>query len=138
MEVNARYLADKSALARSEHPKVSERLRPFLEGGQIATCAMTDLEMLYSARNLRDYEGVLLERNGFEDAPITPQVMGRAIEIQHALAKRGQHRCPIPDLVIAAAAEASGLAILHYDADFERIAKAAKVPHEWVVKRGTI
>ena len=44
------------------------------------------------------------------------------MEVQGLLAQRGQHRLPIPDLIIAAAAESAGLAVLHYDADLERIA----------------
>jgi predicted nucleic acid-binding protein len=70
--------------------------------------------------------------------PITPEVMGRAVEIQHELARRGQHRLPIPDLIVAAAAEGPALTVLHYDDDFERIAGVTGLNHEWVVPRGTI
>ena len=63
--------------------------------------------------------------------------MSRAVELQHASAGRGQHRLPIPDLVISAAAQVAGLVVLHYDADFERIAAAGGAPHEWVVPQGT-
>ena len=45
---------------------------------------------------------------------------------------------PIPDLVIAAAAESAGLTVLHYDADFERIAEVTVQAHDWVVPRGTV
>jgi predicted nucleic acid-binding protein len=136
--LRARYLADKSALARFPHPVVEGRLRPLLEEGLIATCAIIDLEVLYSARRLEEYEAVLEERRSLDDVPITPEVMVRAIEIQHELARRGQHRLPIPDLMVAAAADRSGLAVLHYDADFERIADATGLAHEWVAPRGTI
>ncbi len=51
--------------------------------------------------------------------------------------KTGRHRVPIPDLIIAAAAEAEGLVILHYDSDYEIIAEVTKQPVEWVVPRGT-
>ena len=108
-----------------------------MEEGLVATCAIVDLEVLYSSRNLADYEEILEERRSLDDAQITPQVMSRAIELQHALAERGQHRLPIPDLVISAAAQVAGLVVLHYDADFERIAAAGGAPHEWVVPQGT-
>ncbi|MGH9126963.1 MAG: hypothetical protein ACRDZ8_19890 [Acidimicrobiales bacterium] len=52
MALSARYLADKSALARSPRPAVAARLTPLLEQGLFATCAVVDLEVLYSARNL--------------------------------------------------------------------------------------
>lgn len=119
-------------------PEVSRRLRPLLEEGLIATCAIVDLEVLYSSRTLRDYEEVLDERRSLNSAPITPDVMERAIELQHELARRGQHRVPIPDLVISAAAQSAGLVVLHYDADFERIAAAGGADHEWVVPKGSI
>lgn len=138
MALTARYLADKSALARFSHVAVEQRLRPLIEEGMVATCAIVDLEVLYSARNAADYQAILEERRGFESVPITSEVMGRALEVQGLLARRGQHRVPIPDLILAAAAESVRLAVLHYDADFERIARVTKQKHEWVVPRGTV
>jgi predicted nucleic acid-binding protein len=138
MALSAQYLADKSALARFPVPAVEERLRPLLEEGLLATCAIVDLEVLYSSRGLTDYEAVLEERKSLDAAPITPEVMASAIELQHALAGRGQHRVPIPDLVISAAAHAAGLVVLHYDADFERIASVGGAAHEWVVPQGSV
>ena len=138
MALSAHYLADKSALARFPIPAVEARLRPLLEEGGLASCAIVDLEVLYSSRNLVDYEEVLEERRALDSAPITPEVMNLAIDLQHELARRGQHRVPIPDLMISAAALAAGLVVLHYDADFERIAAAGGAPHEWVVAPGSV
>lgn len=138
MALSAAYLVDKSALARFPVPAVGAHLRPLLEDGQLATCAIVDLEILYSARNLIDYEETLEERRSLDAAPITPEVMAKAIELQHELARRAQHRVPIPDLIISAAALLSGLVVLHYDADFERIAAVGGAAHEWVVPQGSI
>ena len=138
MALRAVYLADKSALARFPDTAVSARLRPLLEEGLIATCSIIDLEVLFSSRNLTEYEEVLQERRSLDAAPITPEVMTRAVELQHALARRGQHRVPIPDLVISAAAAESGLVVLHYDADFVRIAAVGGSGHEWVVPQGSV
>lgn len=138
MALSSQFLADKSALARFPIASVAERLRPLMEEGLIATCAIVDLEVLFSSRNLVDYEAVLEERRSLDSAPITPAVMIRAINLQHALARRGQHRIPIPDLVISAAAQVSGLIVLHYDADFERISAVGGADHQWVVPQGSI
>lgn len=138
MALNALFLADKSALARFPIASVSARLRPLMEDGLIATCAIVDLEVLFSSRNLADFEAVLEERRSLDSAPITPEVMSRAIELQHALARRGQHRIPIPDLMISAAAQVAGLVVLHYDADFERLSTIGGADHEWVVPQGSI
>ena len=138
MALSAIYLADRSALARFPIAPVGARLRPLLEDGHLATCAIVDLEVLYSSRNLADYEEVLEERRSLDAAPITPEVTAKAIGLQHELAKQGQHRVPIPDLIISAAALLSGLVVLHYDSDFERIAAVGGAPHEWVVPKGAI
>ena len=71
--------------------------------------------------------------------PLDQRIFDRAIEIQGLLADKGQHRAAsIPDLVIAAAAENTGLTVLHYDADFELIASVTGQPTEWVVPRGSV
>jgi predicted nucleic acid-binding protein len=106
--LRARYLADKSALARYTLPPVAARLTPLMDEGLIATCAIVDLEVLYSARRLGDYQEVLEERRALDAAPITPAVMATAIDLQHELARIGQHRVPIPELVIAAGLKTPG------------------------------
>jgi predicted nucleic acid-binding protein len=45
---------------------------------------------------------------------------------------------PLPDLLIAACAESAGLTVLHYDADFDRIATLTHQPTQWVVPRGSV
>jgi hypothetical protein len=136
--LSARYLVDKSALARFPVPAVETRLRPLLEDGAIATCTIIDLEVLYSSRSLVDYEAILQERRALDTAPITEAVMRTAIDLQHELARRGQHRVPIPDLIISAAALKANLVVLHYDRDFERIADVGGAAQEWVVPQGSV
>ncbi|HEX4216715.1 MAG TPA: PIN domain nuclease [Candidatus Dormibacteraeota bacterium] len=138
MAIDAVYLADKSALSRLPHPAVAMRLGPLLEDGLVATCAIVDLEILYSARGLSEYEAVVAERRALDRLTLNEMTMDRAIEVQHELARVGQHRVAIPDLIIAAAAESAGLTVLHYDADFERIARRTGQRQEWVVPRGSI
>ena len=136
--MNATHLADKSVLARAGVPAVDERLRPLVANGRVATCVIVDLEVLYSARSSREYDEVLAERHSLEDAPITPEVTELAISLQQALARQGQHRLPIPDLLISAAAKVAGLTVLHYDADFERLAAVGGAAQEWIVPAGSI
>ncbi len=62
MAVAAQWLADKSALARLAQQPVADRLEPLLINGLVATTPIIDLEILYSARSLADYESILLER----------------------------------------------------------------------------
>ncbi len=45
---------------------------------------------------------------------------------------------PLPDLMVAGCAESAGLAVLHYDADYDRIAEATGQPTRWVLPRGSV
>jgi len=66
-------------------------------------------------------------------------VLDRAVDVQDALAVRSRHRgAKIADLLIAAAAEAAGLVVLHYDRDFELIAEVTGQPVEWVLAAGAV
>jgi predicted nucleic acid-binding protein len=134
-----RYLIDKSALARMPLEPVRLRLAPILEAGEAATCTIIDLEVLYSARNRDDYEQIRQRRAlAYHSVPITEAILQRALAIQGELAWTGHHRLSIPDLVIAATAEAAGLTLLHYDHDYDLIAEITGQPAEWVVDRGSV
>jgi predicted nucleic acid-binding protein len=133
------YLADKSALARAHHPAVASRLGPLFIGGNVATCGIVDLELLFSARGKADYRAIHADRRSLPRAEVGEAGIERGIEIQAALARKGQHRgVTIPDLLIAAAAEAAGLIVLHYDSDFDRIAEVTGQPVEWIVPPGSV
>jgi len=137
--VAARYLADKSALARAHLAPVAARLEPLYVGGEIATCGIVDLEVLFSARSTKDYLAILTDRRSLSRAEVGEAGIERAVEVQTALARKGQHRgVTIPDLLIAAAAEAAGLCVLHYDSDFDLIAGVTDQPVEWVVLPGSV
>lgn len=133
------YLVDKSALARMIHPEVRLRLIPMIEAGEVATCAIIDLEVLFSARTFKDYVEVRQRRSlAYERIPLIEATFERAIDVQQELARSGHHRVPIPDLIISAAAELASLTVLHYDSDFDIIARVTKQSMEWVVKRGAV
>ena len=135
----ARYLIDKSALARMPIDAVRARLAPIIEAGEAATCAIIDLEILFSARNFEEHERIRQRRSlAYQSIPLTETILRRAIDIQAVLARSGRHRLPIPDLIIAAAAEASDLILLHYDRDYDLIAEVTGQPAEWVVERGSV
>ncbi|MBI1844262.1 MAG: PIN domain nuclease [Actinobacteria bacterium] len=138
MAVRPLYLADKSALARLGHKGVAGRLGPLLVEGLVATCPVIDLEVLYSARSLAHYEAILAERRALPCLPLTKEITDRAIDVQHRLARKGQHRLALPDLLIAAVGEINDLTVVHYDADYDRIAEISGQRVEWVVPRGSI
>ena len=136
----SRYLVDKSALARLETSgEVRGALYSPLVTGRVATCGVVDLEVLYSARS-PDHHGRLASAlRGLPRVKITEAIVDRALDVQARLAKRSQHRgVTPPDLIIAACAESAELTVLHYDADYERIAEVTGQPVRWVVPRGSV
>ncbi len=136
----ATYLIDTSALARLSVPQVGDVLRPRIDAGRVAITAVTWLEIGYTARSRSDHDRSqrrILERLQFVYG--SPRSERRAIEVQQALMNVEHHRAvKLPDLLIASTAEAQGLTVLHYDADFDRIAAVTEQPVEWVVPAGTI
>jgi predicted nucleic acid-binding protein len=132
------YLLDTSVLHRARDDAVRAQLDPLSRSDVLASCAIVDLEVLYSARSFRHYERTGLELAGLLHTPVDARVFDRARDVQHELARTGHHRVPVPDLVIAAAAELAGHVVLHYDAHFEQIARVSGQPHKWVVERGAI
>lgn len=135
----ARYLVDKSAWARVTTPGIMLALQSLISRGLIGTCGIIDLELLYSARNGVEHDEFRADRNEFEWFPITNEVVTRAIEVQGLLATQGAHRAVgIADLLIAATAERHELVVLHYDADYELVAKVTGQPMEWIVPRGSV
>lgn len=114
-------------------------LEPLLLNQKLATCGIVDLEILYSAEGPADYAATAEALAGMPRAPIDEGCVRRALEVQAMLAKRSQHRgVSLPDLLVAACAERASLTVLHYDADFERIAEVTGQPTQWVVARGSV
>jgi len=134
------FLADKSALTRRDtRPEVRDVLEPLLVAGEIATCGIVDLELLYSARDRATYRALVEALRGMPRAPIDDSTMNRALEVQAMLAERSPHRAvPLPDLLIAACAEQAELKVLHYDTAFDRIATLTNQPTQWIVPRGSV
>lgn len=114
-------------------------LEPLLVAGEIATCGIVNLELLYSARDRATYRALVEALRGMPQAPIDDAVVSRALEVQAMLAERSQHRAvPLPDLLIAACAEQANLTVLHYDADFDRVAELTSQSTQWIVPRGCV
>ncbi|HET6531124.1 MAG TPA: PIN domain nuclease [Actinoplanes sp.] len=135
------YLVDTSAVARlSRQPKLREVWREQIGAGRLAICSITELEILFSARSPAhrdELRSVLREAYGWVASP--DRVFERSLDVQAALTDRGTHRSAGPvDLLVAATAEAHGLTLLHYDADFTTIAEVTGQPARWVAEPGTI
>ncbi|MGI8562597.1 MAG: PIN domain nuclease [Candidatus Dormibacter sp.] len=138
--LNARYLVDKSAFARKSHPDVARVIDPLIATGSLARCGIFELEVFYSARNAEELDNDRRDLSlALPLADTRQDDFERAADYLGLLAKRGLHRSvPIPDLVLAAVAERSGLTVLHYDRDFEALRAVVGLDAEWVMPQGSV
>jgi hypothetical protein len=135
---DTRYLVDTSVLGRAHQDKVGTRLEELARNGQMWTCRLIDVEIVYGSR-AGEVADIIEERLALPLAPIDTSVLDRAVQVAGGLARTGQHRGAKPaDLVIAAAAEAAGLSVLHYDDDYDRIAAVTNQPTEWIAPAGIL
>ena len=131
------YLVDTSVWARALQPRVLQRLEA-IGGHRLWTCRLVDLEVVYGTHS-RDVAQAVAARRGLPSVELPPAAFERALTSAALLASRNLHRHAKPvDLVIAAAAELNGLTVLHYDRDFDNIAKVTRQPVEWVARPGTL
>jgi predicted nucleic acid-binding protein len=134
------YLADTSVyVLRGRHLPVRQRFEALLVEGRLAGCQMTALEFLNNAPDPKGYEVLWGALHGYRWMDVTKEAMDRALTVHRELAATSQHRqFSLPDLIIAATAELNGATVLHYDADYDRIAAVTGQPTEWVVPRGSL
>jgi len=127
------WLIDKSALVRLGESTDAAEWAARIARGLVRITTVTRLEVGYSARSGAGLR-TNLQRPPMSAMPVeyqTPAIEDRSVEVLTLLADRGQHRAPsIPDLIIAATAELSGLTVLHVDKDFEIIARITGQPLE--------
>jgi predicted nucleic acid-binding protein len=135
------YLADTSAWHRAAHPTIAAAWEQRLVSDTLATCAQVRLEILYSARSAGSYEELAAELLSLHQLPCGTDQFERALEVQRGLARRGglHHRSvEIPDLLIAAAAEAAGAILWHYEEDYDRVAEITGQRMQWIAPRGSL
>lgn len=137
-------LADTTAWAwsrRSGSPELRGDFDDALVAGELATCDMVRLELLHAARNATEFVAMREELESVPDCAIGKGEWERALWVYERLAKVGggaQRAVKHPDLLIAAAAEAAGVAVLHYDEDYDRIARVTGQPVRWLAPRGSL
>lgn len=133
-------IADTSVWARSGRPGL-EWFAPALEEGRIGVCDQVAMELLWSARDERDFDEVEAALVACPWFSIEPADWVEARRVFRELAGQGplHHRqVKIPDLVIAAVAARNGLRIVHYDGDYEIIAGVTGQPTRWAAPRGSL
>ena len=139
MALKPLYLIDKSAWEQRRYDdRARTRIGELRDSDQLALCVITMTELLYSARSAPEMEQDHEFLSELAFLTMTPAAEQLVVTTMKALARRGQHRGrPIPELLLAAVAQAHGAVVLHYDHDYELIADATGQPHEWIIPRGS-
>jgi predicted nucleic acid-binding protein len=132
------HLLDTSVVSRLGEASVRVVVDPLAHAGVLGRAGITDLEVGYGGRNVREWDRDIADLSVFELVETTAHHVRRARQVQRILASRSQRGRKIPDLLIAAAAEEAGLTLLHYDGDFDLIADATGQACQWVVPAGSI
>lgn len=107
--------------------------------GLVLVCDLVILELTRLAPNERRAHEVADRLAAFEAIPMPPELWLRARKTQLALAANGDHRrVPPADLLLASTAEAAGVGLIHYDRDYERIARVSGLRQQWLVPDGAL
>jgi predicted nucleic acid-binding protein len=131
------HVVDTSVLTRLTKSTVRPVVGALLAAGQVARCALSDLEIGYAARNSDEWDALHRAVKQFQLVTVEAADFDRAAGVQRTLAAMSQRGRKVPDLLVAAAAERRGLIVLHYDRDFDMIGEVTGQATEWVVPAGT-
>lgn len=135
------FIVDKSAWVRVRRetalqPEWGEAAR----ADQLRTCAITKLEILYSTRTSAEFITWDTALSALREVPISRTICNAAVAAMAELAAEsdGRHRIPMPDYLIAAAAQDVGVGVLHYDGDFDKLSRVLTFESRWIAPSGSI
>lgn len=132
------HLVDSSVLTRLDRRAIRAAIEPQAELGRLARATISDLEIGFSARDAAEWDRLVGALEIFVPVETSTEHVRRARQVQRLLAAGHQRGRKVPDLLIAAAAEARDLTVLHYDGDFDLIAAVTGQRCEWVVPAGSV
>lgn len=137
-------LLDNSAWSRLLAGKIPQERREdvaeWIDQQRLAVCLPFLLEAGYSARSGADHRELMLRLEQLPRLPVDAAVERVALDAQYELAAVGHHRLAPSDLTIAACAHLCGGGVLHYDHDYDLIARHTRLDFEsvWVAEAGTL
>ncbi|HWY17298.1 MAG TPA: PIN domain-containing protein [Solirubrobacteraceae bacterium] len=131
---------DTSAWSRAHHPAVAKAWVQALRADRLRVSPTARLEILLSARSGEDFDGLAEKLSALRAAPLTAASARAAEDAMRTLAHRsaGAQRIPIVDYLIAAAAQQTGAAVLHYDRDYDTLAEIMTFDSIWLAPPGSL
>jgi predicted nucleic acid-binding protein len=137
-------LIDNSAWARLASgrldPDRAERVAVWIADLQLATSLPFLLEAGYSARSGHERSAMMADLERLPRVKVDKDVEGAALDAQRELADIGHHRLAPADVMIAACAHVAGMGVLHYDSDYDLLAKhtGLQFRSEWLAQPGAL
>lgn len=108
-------LLDKSAYVRGPVDTPAD--------AELCLCAVTRLELLYSARSRDDYLRLEDDLAAFRELQLDAETFAIAVVAQRELAAEGQHRVAVADLLIGACAQQHRADVVHVDRHYDVLAR---------------
>ena len=138
-----KILLDNSVVQRlPRSSEVSTAVRLLLDAGHtLCSSPISVLEAGYSARTSIDHRDIVANlTRSFELLRFDHSTGDLAVALQAALFEAGTGRSVgVMDLFSAACAIEHGAHLVHYDSDFDKLAKAWSPFHQsWIVPRGSV
>jgi predicted nucleic acid-binding protein len=129
-------LADTSAwLQARRDPKARDLLLSAVERGDICWCWPVRYELMVDARGPDGIAAVERNLEGMREVAIDRNVQRIVFATMRELAASGSdgaHRYPLTDLLVVAAANDSGVGVVHFDRHFERLGDRLGVEAHWI------
>jgi predicted nucleic acid-binding protein len=129
-------LVDTSAwIAARKDAAARELLFAAVERGDVAWCWPVRYELLVDARGLDGIAAVDDALDGLREVAVDRSVQRGVLAVMRELAAgglHGAHRLPLTDLTVAVAAQRMGLAVLHHDRHFDRLAELLAIRAFWL------
>lgn len=120
-------------------PQLADWFNAQVAASRVLVCDLVILELVRLAPNEKRAREVTERLDAFQLVPMPAKLWARARDLQLLLTTSGDHRrIPPVDLLIGAAAETAGVTLIHYDRDYERIAKISALKHKWFLPDGTL
>jgi predicted nucleic acid-binding protein len=120
-------------------PELASWFNAQVANGFVLVCDVVVLELVRLTPNESRAREVAGHLGAFESVVMGAELWKRARELQSLLSANGDHRrVPPVDLLIGAAAERADVPLVHYDRDYERLARVSALQHHWLVPDGTL
>lgn len=120
-------------------PELASWFNAQVAEGRVLVCDVVVLELVRLTPNESRAREVSKRLEAFEWVSMSASAWARARELQIALSESGDHRrVPPVDLLIGATAEQAGVPVIHYDRDYERLARVSGLQQHWLVPDGAL